>query len=143
MPLRWFVASLVLTSACSFDEPPGAPVPQELVGSVRLLGLDARLPASATDVWAHEASFLDAYQMLRFDAPLTDARAFARSLLGRDTVRGENPRIQAFGQDFPWWIHNYPDGAEGGSISEGRTTVKIILVPRGSQACVWMLLLLS
>jgi hypothetical protein len=134
------LAILLAVAGCVDDVSTGEHVPQEQVAGIRLLGFGVALPRSATNVWRNEKSFLDAYQMLRFDAPLADAQTFARSILGRDTVPGEDPYFQAFGHNYEWWLHDYPDGARGGSRLDANPTVKVVLVPRGERARVRILL---
>jgi hypothetical protein len=135
----WIGLALLLGCRAGVDQDPrGAPVAQDQVRNIRVLGLETGLPPSATQVWLLERHWLDSIQMLRFDASLADARAFTSSVLGRETVAGENPHLHVF-KGYPWWLHNYPKGAEGGSRNEPGHTVDLVLVPKGERATVWIL----
>ena len=142
----WIILAFLLGfSACGDDAPRGddeargALVAQDQVRSIRVLGVQTGLPPSARQVWLYENSWLDAIQMLRFDASLSDARTFARSVLGRETLAGEDPRLHNIGREYPWWIRGYPKGAEGGSRNENGLLIDVVLVPNGDQARVWIL----
>lgn len=112
---------------------------KDQLAQFRLLAPDRKLPESATDVRVYYRKFQDSALLVRFDAPTADARSFSESLIGRSLVPGEDPRLHKR-KDLDWWLEGYPAGAEGGEyrIADGRPSVQIVLVPRGSTARVWL-----
>lgn len=132
---RIFAFCLLLCTSC--EEERSGPLPAAEVAKVRVLDTDLPLPPGASNVWLRQAAFLDAIQMVRFDAPISEARAFARRVLGRDAVAGEGfgPRGTS-GPD--WWLDGLPDHGEGGSIRDTSRSVRLALAPRGANARVWL-----
>lgn len=136
---KMLLAVVALSAGCGGNIANQGQVPLNEVASVRLLHSEVALPASAANVWINEQTFQDSYQMLRFDASEADARAFVRSVLGRDTIRGEDPHFGEFGRGHDWWLRDYPADAEGGSSRERHPAVKVVLLPMGDRARIWML----
>ncbi|HSI18529.1 MAG TPA: hypothetical protein VK980_12210 [Sphingomonas sp.] len=104
---------------------------------VELLIPNIRLPASASEVWYWENNYMDAAQLIRFDAPLSDARAFAKALLHHDIRPDTRPDLPK--RDMPWWRDDFPPGAEGTDEMIGGRFIKIMILPIGDkQARVWL-----
>jgi hypothetical protein len=98
------------------------------------------LPPHATEVYVDERSFLDSYQMLRFDAPMEEARTFATAVLGRPAAVGEDPYFTGFGAHHEWWLREYPPNGEGGRAQAPGRIVKLVLQPIGDRARIWMVI---
>lgn len=135
------LASVLIALAASgcADEDALAKVPADEIQSVWHLNTGLPLPASASNVWNFENKFLDAIQLLRFDASVTDARRFARAVLHKDPVPGQPPLFMMGDRRRSWWIQRYPAGGEGGRFEEvARATTSLILLPVGDRARVWV-----
>lgn len=113
-------------------------IPPDQIAAVRLLESDIRLPPSASEVWVYESRFQDADQLLRFDSSLDDARSFSRAVLERPAMPGEDPHFTYLGQGRDWWIREYPAGAEGGVVNRPGAHRKLVLVPMGGRARIWL-----
>jgi hypothetical protein len=105
---------------------------------VKLLETNVGLPPNSSSVFLTEDAWLDRLQLIRFDAPLAEARAFAHRALGRPAVRGYDPAITHLDTRSPWWIRDFPPGAEGGKLETPHRTVSIVIVPDGAQARTWV-----
>jgi hypothetical protein len=142
--MRRFVVlkvTLALIACSCSPAPDDGRVDAAAVRQIQLLNPSAPLPPSASNVWFVEKHFLDTYQMVRFDASLADARAFARNLLdGRSPVRGHDPRLQYFGTDLEWWLRDFPANAEGGAKHDGHLRAQVVIVPDNERATVWALM---
>ncbi|WP_114953559.1 hypothetical protein [Sphingosinicella terrae] len=139
----WYLLGLAaapILSGCGFaslGEDEQRQVADGRGAEVRLIGTEVRLPSSATEVRLFDRRFQDSLQWVRFEAPLADARRFAEAVIGRPLVLGEDPGL-APPEGIDWWFAAYPIGGEGGSRSESRTTIGLVLQPRGALATVWM-----
>ena len=112
-------------------------VPEGDGPTVGLLSQHRHLPKSATDIHVHFESDLDSEMEVRFDAPINDARAFLREMVGKD---GESCPVNIDDQDFSVPL---PDprptrsicGADSG-IDTGRPSISVSIFPRGAAATV-------
>lgn len=109
------------------------------IAAIRVLGTNQSLPRTASDVWLSQSSFLDSIQLVRFDADQSEARAFARSVLGKVTVVGEFPSVGFFRRGHRWWLAVPPEGAEGGTVERPEIVYQIVLLPMAARARVWLM----
>lgn len=133
IPIAAF-CSLLCTSCA--DERNGPLTPAQ-AARVRVLDTDLPLPPTASNVWLHEVEFLDAIQMVRFDAPIVEARTFARRALGHEPVTAAGPSLRGL-SNRDWWLDGMPTVGDGGSSENVSRSVRIVLVPRGANARVWL-----
>jgi hypothetical protein len=132
-------------------EDPRRPLPAENVGKIWRGDSERRLPVGARNVFFHERCGMDCTWHVRFDLPIAEARAFARSLpLEHPLTPGANPwGANPWGVGSPvwegvlalgWWPRRFPANVEGGEnmTANGHPAYQIAIVPRGSEATVWI-----
>jgi hypothetical protein len=130
---------ILLCAACwDGDDQAGMRVPENQLSAVRLLYTDVRLPSSASNVWLLHEEFQGETQLVRFDSRIDEARSFARALLGRAAIRGEDPHFAYLSEGLDWWFREYPAGSEGGTSNGHVAQAKIVLMPIGRNARVWV-----
>lgn len=123
---------------------PQRPVAKQDYPLITVVYRDRPLPASAANVYYREKCGIDCMQMIRFDAPLADARAYAEQALQTGKLRqGFNPWVDGNGFD-PWagsgeptsWWPRRISGRFYGAEDSGGQPMKIAMVPRGDMATV-------
>jgi hypothetical protein len=103
-----------------------------------LIKLGLALPKSARNVWVWDAAFLDQMQLVRFDANLIEARAFAAAALGHPPMPGSDPLFEHHGRKLKFWLRQYPQNGEGGKNDASSPYVELVLQPVGQSARVWV-----
>jgi hypothetical protein len=131
---------------------PALAVPKGDIAKIGLVYSGQKLPPSATNVYYHEECGIDCQQWIRFDAPVTDARAFANSLLLAPLAKPapQPPQSSQFllpTKPLQWWPKAFPDGVETGTNDINDANYKdgakgkpmtIILQPGSPNARVWI-----
>ena len=144
MPIRATVIACLFPFTCMML--PGCDLSQSRdmqlnAAEVRAFQIDAEpnsLPATATNVRVFEKSFTDKLQLVRFDAPVSEARAFGKAFVGADLSSADVPNIGPFGSNLPWWITSIPHNAEGGEDRRASGRIRqIVMVQRGDVARIW------
>ena len=128
-----FVTAMIGTSACNRQNETRTVRGRE----VHLLHSSVALPLDATSIYLEEGGALDAYQAVRFDTSLKNARMFTTELTGSE------PRLDTW--SFPstfsaeWWV-NDSKKAEGSTThtSQGNRITVIIDSISGERARVWV-----
>jgi hypothetical protein len=106
---------------------------------VAILDSGIVVPPSATNIRVYEASFLDAVQLIRFDAPLAEAREFARTLLKGNIAPRQIERSFFYASSSrDWWIRDAPPEFEGGRWEASGRRIQLLLVPQGEKATIWL-----
>ncbi|HYD14433.1 MAG TPA: hypothetical protein VEC11_16425 [Allosphingosinicella sp.] len=102
---------------------------------------DTRLPASATNVRVFETRFQDTLMMLSFEASEADARRFATQILRMPPTRDGVASVDGGDMAPSWWQPRRTPQSEAGSWSSDRQqlNVKLLLVPAGGRATVWLI----
>ncbi len=132
------VSFLVGVAACAGSPDSRDQVPPNAISTIRVAESGLPLPHSAENVWQYEARFQDGIQLLRFDAPLSDARSFAFALFRKNPVPGEDPNLRSVGTNREWWLREFPAHAAGASDQRDGIRRLIVILPRGRRARVWL-----
>ena len=104
---------------------------------VTLFSPHRRLPKSATNIHVHFENALDSEMEARFDAPINDARAFLRAMVGHNGVPctidyGLYPSIAPPGPRPA----NSICGGDEQHHNDGRYAIDVDILPRGTAATV-------
>lgn len=141
--LRALLLPIALTAChpfAMFETDEETLVPPDKVAAVRLLVDSRPLPPSAANVRMHLRQFQDPQLWVMFDADLEEARAFARKLIGGPLHPVRKVGLGA-DDEIAWWPKSMPAGAEGGEdmiADDAMPAVKVMLLPRGTRATVWV-----
>jgi hypothetical protein len=114
-------------------------VPESEVAEITLLDEDRRLPPSARNVHLYFLQFQDPVLRIRFDVPLKDAKKFAEEQTGQKLKPG--CPIGFFNDDAPkWWLKSCQKDALSASQTKSADPPvrKYLVVPKGSEATVWL-----
>jgi hypothetical protein len=142
---------LAVCHSCLTSDP-AKPVVAAEIAKIGLVYSGKRLPASASNIYYHELCGIDCQQWIRFDAPLSDALAFADGLLVRPLTRQTTPGIAeaaSLGPEsakMPWWPTSFPAGVEFGenTINDGGNKngkgqpLTIFVQRHGATATLWL-----
>lgn len=128
-----------MLASCTGESQFNGPVEAKDISGVKLLSSGKSVPSSAYDVWVYRNSWMDSIQMIRFDAPVSEARTFAVATLGKRLVKGYDARVQNAAPKPEWWLKTLPSNAESGESHFNGPAKRITLVPSGGQARVWLI----
>jgi hypothetical protein len=112
-------------------------VNQADISKVQILSSGHQLPASARNVRLRHRHFQDSVLLIRFEAPLPDARIFAERLTGQKSHTGGGARAVKANTD-DWWLDRYPVNGEGASSEGARMIASVIIEPRGDMGALWV-----
>jgi hypothetical protein len=107
------------------------------ISKVQILTSELRLPASARNVRLRHRHFQDSVLLIRFEAPLSDARFFAERLTGRKLHAGAGVSAVKAGTD-DWWLDRYPENGEGASSNGSQMSASVILEPGERTGTLWV-----
>jgi hypothetical protein len=99
------------------------------------------LPSGATAIRTHAESGVDTLTLLRFDAPVREAEAFAERVLGGPAEEGADPLIAPFGEGIGWWTPVFTPESRGGRADDAarNRSVRVAVVPGAAGiATVWL-----
>lgn len=132
------IANLILMSGLLVTSCGDRPIEPEQAATIRILGGDERLPASATGIWVREDGFQGSTQHIRFDGPVDDTRQFAENLLHKKLHQGEDADALKCCEQLDWWIKSAPpETYTADSVIDGRSFTAAMVI-NGNRARLWV-----
>jgi hypothetical protein len=141
------VAAGLLLAGCTVEPLHNGPIDNRRAAKLELICTQTKLPVPLHNVWLYQDDNWVFNQLIRFETSTAAARQFANALLTVDHPKidpgamhvlapGYDPRIHLSGPIVDWWPTNFPRNAEGGEMSF--PTRKIVVLPKGDTATVWL-----